>query len=140
MIRASRRIGLACLAAIALATDAADADAQRRGRRGGGFGGGGECQGAVEPNIPYAGRFVFARIRYAEIYSTGWQYDYPCTERNFATILKEITAVRPYMDGGNVFDFDDPELFRFPIAYVSEPGYWFPSDSEAEGLRAFVAK
>ena len=138
MIRASRRIGLACLAAIVLATVAGEADAQRRGRRGGGFGG--ECQGAVEPNIPYDGRFVFARIRYAEIYSTGWQYDYPCTERNFATILKEITAVRPYMDGGNVFDFDDPELFRFPIAYVSEPGYWFPSDSEAEGLRAFVAK
>jgi hypothetical protein len=35
---------------------------------------------------------------------------------------------------------DDPELMKFPIAYLSEPGYWYPSDSEAEGLRTYLAK
>ena len=32
---------------------------------------------------------------------------------------------------------DDPELLKFPVAYLSEPGYWFPSDSEAVGLRTY---
>ena len=35
---------------------------------------------------------------------------------------------------------DDPELMKFPLAYLSEPGYWYPSDSEAEGLRTYLAK
>ena len=138
--RATRRIiTLGCFAALAVSTVASSLEAQRRGRRGGG-GGGGECRGFLEPNTPYDGRFIFARIRYREIYTDGWAYDYPCTEKNFTLILKEITAVRSYMDGGNVFDFDDPELFRFPIAYVSEPGYWYPTESEALGLRTYLAK
>jgi len=138
MEAALKALTIAGMATIAGALFPSSADAQRRGGRRGGFGG--ECMGAIEPNTPYDGRFTFARIRYREIYSVGWAYDYPCTEKNFATILKEITAVRSYMEGGNVFDFDDPELFRFPIAYVSEPGYWYPSDAEAEGLRTFLAK
>lgn len=136
-----KALTIAGIATIVAALCPSSAEAQRRGGgRGGGGGFGGECMGPIEPNIRYDGRFTFARIRYREVYSIGWAYDYPCTERNFATILKEITTVRSYMDGGNVFDFDDPELFRFPIAYVSEPGYWYPSAAEAEGLRTFLAK
>jgi hypothetical protein len=112
-----------------------------------------ESGGRLEPNIPYDGRFIFARIRYAEFgfgggggfrgrgnSSRGWSFDYPCTEINFGVILSELTTMQPYMDGGNVYDFDDPELFKFPVAYVSEPGYWYPSASEAEGLRNYLAK
>ena len=32
------------------------------------------------------------------------------------------------------------ELMKYPIAYLSEPGYWVPSDAEAEGLRRYLAK
>jgi hypothetical protein len=35
---------------------------------------------------------------------------------------------------------DDPELFKHPVAYLSEPGYWFPSESEATGLRNYLLK
>lgn len=35
---------------------------------------------------------------------------------------------------------DDPELMKFPIAYLSEPGYWYPNDSEANGLRTYLEK
>jgi hypothetical protein len=35
---------------------------------------------------------------------------------------------------------DDPELLKFPIAYLSEPGYWFPSESEVLGLRNYINK
>ena len=140
MGRAIRPVGVGTAAAIALVVlAAAPAEAQRGWR-----GGRGVCNtpagDAIAPNIPYDGRFVFARIRYAEGPGSGWCYDYPFTELNFATILKEITTVRAYMDGGNVYTFDDPELLKFPVAYVSEPGFWYPSPSEAQGLRDYLAK
>ena len=55
-------------------------------------------------------------------------------------ILKELTAIRARPDGSNIFRMDDPDLLNFPIAYLSEPGYWYPSDSEAAGLRTYLAK
>jgi hypothetical protein len=39
-----------------------------------------------------------------------------------------------------VLDLDDPEFFRYPLAYLSEPGYWLPSPAEADGLRQYLLK
>ena len=41
----------------------------------------------------------------------------------------------PHVDGSNVLTLDDPALFDYPIAYMSEPGYWTMSDEEVKGLR-----
>ncbi len=87
----TRALAIAVLATATLVASPVDAQRRRGGFRGGG---GGECMGMIEPNTPYDGRFIFARIRYDEHYTNGWAYDYPCTEKNFATILKEITAVK----------------------------------------------
>ena len=138
-MRRAIAIGLVGLS-VGLSLPADDAGAQRGRRDRGGFGGFGGGYVGIRPNTRYDGLFTFARIRYREIYSTGWAFDYPDTEENFATILTEITTIKPFMDGGNVYDFDDPELLRYPIAYVSEPGYWYPTPSEAEGLRDYLAK
>ena len=35
---------------------------------------------------------------------------------------------------------DDPALAKYPIAYLSEPGYWLPDPSEAAGLRTWLQK
>ena len=63
---ASRVAFAAVLTLGGLSLCATGAEAQRRR---GGWGGGGECMGMIEPNRPYDGRFIFARIRYAEHYS-----------------------------------------------------------------------
>ena len=103
-------------------------------------------------NTPYDGRFTFARIRFGTGLSSRsfrgrgrggqapWAHDFPRAERNFMNIIRETTLIRPYMDGGNVFDTDDPELTRFPLAYISEPGFWYPSDEEILGLRNYLMK
>ena len=100
-------------------------------------------------NIPYDGRFTFARIRFEPMaggggfrgrYDVKWDHDFPRAERNFMQILTELSDVRPYMDGGNVFTLDDPELLKFPLAYLCEPGFWAPSDAEALALRNYLAK
>jgi len=109
--------------------------AQRGGRRfGGGFGR--FTPGAI--TVPYDGKFAFVRLWYARY--PGWSYDYPEMEENLNLILETLTSITPSPAGTNIMRMDDPELLKFPIAYLSEPGYWFPSDAEAEGLRTYIQK
>jgi uncharacterized protein DUF4159 len=93
---------------------------------------------SVPGQIPYDGRFVLARLWYP--FYPGWSFDWPDMEDNLGKILRALTLMRPHPDGGNIFRMDDPELLKFPIAYLSEPGYWHPSDSEVLGLRRYLAK
>jgi hypothetical protein len=103
-------------------------------------------------NVPYDGRFTFVRIRFTPLPSWGggggfwrgqdlkWDHDYPRAERNFTKILSELTAIAPYLDGGNILPADDPELFKYPVAYLCEPGFWTVTDAEAENLRRYLLK
>ncbi|MGE0451307.1 MAG: DUF4159 domain-containing protein [Vicinamibacterales bacterium] len=126
-----RRRSAAWLALVLTLAVSLTAAAQRRGYFGG-------SRFAIHPNAPYDGRFTFVRVRYARY--GGWAADYPTMERNLMTIMREITALRPWSDASNVYTFDDPELLHHPVAYLSEPGYWLPSDIEVEGLRRYLAK
>jgi hypothetical protein len=98
------------------------------------------ARAVIEPNVPYDGRFTFARIRYTVHGRSGWEFDYPAMERNLMAATRELTTLRPHIEGSNIHTFDDPELLRYPIAYLSEPGYWIPSDSEVAGLRRYLDK
>ena len=99
----------------------------------------------------YDSRFVFARLRYADGYAGGgfayrqdlpWAHDYPTAERNLMRILADLTLVDPYLgeDGGTILMLDDPTLFKYPFAYMSEPGYWHLSEAETVGLRNYLLK
>ena len=94
----------------------------------------------IDPNVPYDGRFTFARIRYTVYGRSGWEFDYPAMERNFMSMVRELTTLRPHVRESNVHALDDPELLKYPVAYLSEPGYWLPSESEVAGLRTYLAK
>jgi hypothetical protein len=94
----------------------------------------------IEPNASYDGRFTFARIRYTEYRSAGWAFDYPTMERNLMLMMDQVTALRPHVRESNIHTLDDPDLMKYPIAYLSEPGYWHPSDAEVEGLRTYLMK
>jgi hypothetical protein len=94
----------------------------------------------IEPNVPYDGRFTFARIRYTVYGRSGWEFDYPTMERHLMEMIRETTSLHPHVTGSNIHTFDDPELLKYPIAYLSEPGYWLPSESEGAGLRNYLAK
>jgi hypothetical protein len=89
-------------------------------------------------NAAYDGRVALMRVRYQRY--DGWAYDYPAMEHNLARVLHDITMVRPNMEAADIVDLDDPQLFRYPVAYLSEPGYWFPNAAEAEGLRTYLRK
>ncbi|MEO8451793.1 MAG: DUF4159 domain-containing protein [Gemmatimonadota bacterium] len=104
------------------------------------------------PNVPYDGRFTFARIRYtppAGVMDFGsrngrpdpkWDHDYPKSERHFMKILAELTTLKPRQEATNILTLDDPQLFKFPFAYLCEVGFWQPNDQEIAGLRSYLAK
>lgn len=104
-----------------------------------------------ELNTPYDGRFKFVRLRFTPIqgFSGGggyfrgdlkWDHDYPRAEQHFAKMLDELTEITPHMDGSNILTVDDPELFKYPVAYMAEPGFWTLTPDEAESLHNYLLK
>ena len=128
------------LVALAAAAVPAALPAQR-------FVNGGEALSAP-PNPPYDGRFTYARIRFTQTccvqggqyWDVKWGHDYPRADRHFPRILQELTTMRVRSDVGAILTLDDPQLFKFPFAYLCEPGYWMPSDKEVAGLRQYLLR
>lgn len=98
---------------------------------------------------PYDGSVRFIRIQTSSGgrgrfggFRGGWAHDYPASDLNLSTILRELSYIRTreLPMGGNVLTFDDPRLMQFPIAYVSEPGGWRVSEAAAAGLREYLLK
>jgi hypothetical protein len=101
----------------------------------------------VVHNIGYDGRFTFARLRFGSpsagyYYAAlpAWAHGYPRAERNLMRIVDEITLVRPHVDESNVFSLDDPEMTKYPIAYMTEAGFWTLTAGEATAFRAYLQK
>ena len=97
-------------------------------------------------NQPYDGRLTFIRLRYTmgfygrRGWEPPWAHDYPTADTHMMKILNELTLARPRMDGSNVHSLADPELHKYPIAYMSEPGFWSMDEDEVKGLRSYLMK
>jgi hypothetical protein len=94
----------------------------------------------VGPDAPYDGRFTFVRTRYLNYRGDGWRADYPWMEAHLMTMFDELTTLRVNKHRGRILTFDDPELMKRPVAYLSEPGYWYMNEHEARGLREYLLK
>jgi hypothetical protein len=98
-------------------------------------------------NIKYDGRFTFARL----VYTTGpggyyyrglpaWAHGYNLAEENLMKIMREVTILRPHIEESNALALDDPELMKYPVAYMTEAGFWTMEDKEAAALRKYLLK
>ncbi len=105
------------------------------------------------PYREYDGRFTFVRVQYDISMNQGggrnrggggnnppWYHDYPIADRALSAIISEITHLRTSATVTNIMRLDNPEIFKFPILYLSEPGRWTPSESEVVALRAYLTK
>jgi hypothetical protein len=104
---------------------------------------------AYTARAEYDGRFSFVRLRYSTAGDLAggrfrreptWAHDFPRADFHFLKILGELTFVPAVVDQGNILTLDDPDLPLFPIAYMSEPGFWSMTDAEAAGLRGYLQK
>jgi len=104
-------------------------------------------------NIPYDGRFTFARLRYTTgpggYYYCGlpaWAHGYTScrggsrAEESLMKILNELTYLNPHIEDSVVLAVDDPQLMKYPIAYMTEAGFWTLDDKEAAAFRAYLQK
>ena len=109
--------------------------------------GGGRGRFFIRPNTPYDGRFTFVRVKYTTApggfwYSgwPSWGHGYPLAEQNLMNIMNEVSYLNPHIQEINTLTLDDPEIFKYPVAYLIEPGWWAMTDREAVALRAFLQK
>ena len=117
-----------------------------------GFGrnGGGQIQTPFVQNPKYDGRFTFARLSYTTMTSPyygyyyggrpAWAHGYDLAERNLSQILNSLSTMAPRLESGVVLNLDDPELFKFPLSYMTEAGFWTLTDKEALQFRKYLLK
>ena len=132
MIRSARLLRLAAAVTFAAALSAATQfDAPGRPHR---------------TDLTYDGRFTFVRLRWQSDgrwrggWGSAWNHDYPRAEQNLSAIIREITFLDIRTDGSRILTLDDPDLFRYPIAFMWEPGFWVLNDVEARAFRAYLLK
>jgi hypothetical protein len=152
-----RRLALAAVFAMVMATVAV-AYAQRfggqRGRGGGRRGGEGGFGRQEAPRRPdansFTGDFTFCRLAYqqARDYGAdggGWGVDYPRADQNLSIRLSELSKARVNFDASGDPNYyvvipDDPELFECPFIMMSEFGGTHFDESEAAHLRDYMLK
>jgi hypothetical protein len=95
------------------------------------------------------GGFVFCRLWYDQVRSMpsglGWSTDYPAADGNFMTRLEELTPTRIERwqngePGIAAVRATDPDLFRCPFLFMTDPGSVRFSEAEVEGLRTYLQK
>jgi len=99
--------------------------------------------------IGYDGRFTLVRLRWGADLSSprgrfgvpdAWSHDYPRAEQTLSAIIRELTYVDIHDDGNEILTLDDPDLFKYPIALMWQPGFWNLTEREAESFRAYLLK
>jgi hypothetical protein len=112
-----------------------------------GFGRDGFGRAPVIHNTPYDGQFTFVRVQYDTApggYWAGgrpsWVHGYPLAEENLMRIMNDVSFFNARTDVINVLTLEDPELFKYPVAYLIEVGWWTLSDAGAAALRAYIQK
>ena len=97
-----------------------------------------------DPNL-----FQFVRIRYngysgflggRRFGTPPWAHDYPRAERNFLKIVQELTSIETTPESHLILDLDDPEIMKYPVLYVSEPGYWEVTEAEVKNFREYFLR
>ena len=98
-------------------------------------------------NPRYDGRFMFMRLKYTVApggyYYNGlpaWAHGQPLAEENMMKIMDAVSLLKPHIEEGVVMGLDNPEMFKFPIGFMTEAGFWVMSDEEGLALRAYLQK
>jgi hypothetical protein len=140
-MNARRRWPTALVTIAVLLCLAAGVFAQRR------FFGGWASREPTIHNIPYDGRFTFVRVKYTTAPGgywyrgmPSWAHGFPLAERNLMKIMNEVGYLSAHDDDINVLALDDPELCKYPVAYIIEVSWWTMTDGEGAALRAYMQK
>jgi len=95
-------------------------------------------------------RFKFARVKLSPMYPgdclgdspcIAWSHDYPEAGLHFSKILSELSKLNVVLEENEfIFGFDDPNLMKYPFAYMCEVGHMQLRDEEVAGLREYLLR
>jgi hypothetical protein len=95
-------------------------------------------------------RFKFVRIKIAPMYPGAclgdspcepWSHDYPEAGLHFSKILSELSKLPVVLDENEwIFSFADPNLMKYPFAYMCEVGVMQLTDDEIAGMREYCLR
>jgi hypothetical protein len=94
-------------------------------------------------------KFKFVRVKAGPMYpgehlgdgGAPWSHDYPEAGLHFSKILKELSKLDVIQDENEyIFTFDDPNLFKYPFAYLCEVGHMEIDDKEIAGMREYLLR
>ena len=95
-------------------------------------------------------KFTFARVMFGGPIMPGevlgddgpmWSHDYPDGGLHFSKILSELSKMRVTLDTPEkIFRFSDPNLCKYPFAYLCEVGYIDLTEDEVKGMREYLLR
>jgi hypothetical protein len=97
---------------------------------------------------PKDAEFTYARIRYhmtpeamyEQRREVPWHHDYPYGDEAFPTFLKEVTHIHTASNAYQIVDIDSPDLFKYPFAYLCEPGYLELNEKDTRNFREYLER
>ena len=95
----------------------------------------------IVQNNPPSTELVVARLRYGnngDIGGMGWAHNYPDAEINLNTFVGRATSINVQPTSFRIVDLGSDELFRYPFAFISEPGEMDLSPHEIENFRQYI--
>jgi hypothetical protein len=94
----------------------------------------------IEQNKDQTDQIVFARLIYngrIPGYYKNWYTDYPKADRQLIMGLKRLTNLN-IADYERAIPINDPDLFRYPFVYTSEPEQMVLTDQDASIMREYL--
>jgi Domain of unknown function (DUF4159) len=101
---------------------------------------------SIESAPPKDAEFTYARIRYHMtpdaifVREVPWHHDYPFGDEQFPTVVKEVSRVHTESAAYQIVDIDNPELFKYPFAYLCEPGYLELNEKDTRNFREYFER
>jgi hypothetical protein len=101
---------------------------------------------SIESTPPKDAEFTYARIRYhmtpdaIYVREVPWHHDYPYGDETFPSFVKEVSGVHTEAAAYLIVDIDSPDLFKYPFAYLCEPGYLELNDKDTKNIREYLER
>jgi hypothetical protein len=99
-----------------------------------------------------SGKFIMARVRFDISMYGGywshlgdggfpWSHDWPGAGRHLNKIISELSKIDIHLDMNEpIYGFSDPDLYKYPMAYLCEMGFMNLSDQEIAGMREYCLR
>ncbi len=87
--------------------------------------------------------FTFARVQFTMDFravmdrEAPWHHDYPYAEDLYLSLLREVTGVYTNNEAYQIVRLDEPDVFKYPFLYISEPGFMELTEREVRGFREY---